>query len=112
MKTFKEQLTEKANKQTYDISKHIEAIKAKMEAHVNHREFVIDLFEIKDGACLALGSGRGPIYQTFIPQGCEPDIYMKLFTVALKELGFRDEDIIKGAGESKDFYSYRISVKW
>jgi hypothetical protein len=112
MKTFKEQLTEKANKQTYDISKHVEAIKAKMEAHVNHREFVINMFELKDGACLALGSERGPSYQTFIPYGCKPEIYMKLFTEALKELGFQDRDITKSAGESRDFYSYSISVKW
>jgi hypothetical protein len=112
MKTFKEQLTEKANKQTYDISDQIEAIKAKMEAHVNHREFVINMFEIKDGACLALGSERGPSYQTFIPYGCKPEIYMKLFTTALKDLGFQDGDITKSAGESRDFYSYSISVKW
>lgn len=112
MKTFKEQLTEKANNKTYDISEHVEAIKAKMEAHVDHREFVIHLFEIKDGGCLALGSGRGPIYQTFIPYGCTPEICMKLFTAALKDLGFQDRDITKSAGESKDFYSYSISVKW
>jgi hypothetical protein len=37
---------------------------------------------------------------------------MKLFTVALKELGFKDEDIEKGAGEEKDYYYYNIKVKW
>ena len=112
MKTFKEQLTEKANKQTYDISNQVETIKAKMEAHVDHREFVIDMIEIKDGACLTLGGERGPRYQTFIPYGCKPEIYMKLFTAALKDLGFQDGDITKGAGESRDYYSYSIKVKW
>ena len=111
-KTFKERLTDKADKQTYDISKHVEAIKAKMEAHVNHREFVIDLFDLKDCACITLGSGRGPIYQTVIPHGCKPDVYMKLFITALKELGFQDTDITRSVGECRDFYSYRINVKW
>ena len=112
MKTFKEQLTEKANKQTYDISNQVEAIKAKMEAHVDHREFVIELLNIKDGACLAIGSKQGPSYQVVIPYGCKPEIYMKLFTVALKELGFQDGDITKSAGEFRDYYFYNISVKW
>ena len=111
-KTFKAQLTEKANKQTYDISKHVETIKAKMEAHVNHREFVIDLFDLKDGTCITLGGERGPSYQTFVPQGCKPDTYMKLFITALKELGFQDKDITRSAGECRDFYAYRINVKW
>jgi hypothetical protein len=37
---------------------------------------------------------------------------MKLFIAALKELGFKDEDIEKGAGEEKDYYYYNIKVKW
>ena len=112
MKTFKEQLTEKANNRTWDISEDIEIIKRKMEACVDYREFSITLIESKNQVPIVFGRSSSASYQTFIPKGCEPYIYMKLFTVALKELGFKDEDIIKGAGESKDFYSYSISVKW
>ncbi len=112
MKSFKEQLTEKANNQTYDISDHIERIKTMMETYVNSREFTISLIQSKPGSLLALGYESGPSYQTFIPRGCEPHIYMKLFTVALKELGFKDEDIEKGTGEGKDYYYYNIKVKW
>lgn len=112
MKTFKEQLTEKANSRTWDISEDIEIIKRKMEACVDYREFSITLIESKNQGTIVFGSSSSNSYSTFIPRGCEPHIYMKLFTVALKELGFKDEDITKGAGESKDFYSYSISVKW
>lgn len=112
MKSFKEQLTEKANNQTYDISDHIKRIKTKMEACVNDREFVIGLIQAKPDCVLALGRESGAIYQTFIPRGCEPHIYMKLFTTAIKELGFKNEDIEKGAGEEKDYYYYNIKVKW
>ena len=112
MKTFKEQLTEKANNKTYDISEQVNLIKLKMEAWAEKREFTISLIESKPGHIIALGTAREPVYQTFIPQGCEPHIYMKLFTVALKELGFKDKDIEKGAGEEISYYFYNIKVKW
>jgi hypothetical protein len=113
MKTFKEQLTEQANNQTYDISDHVKRIKNMMRACINNREFVISLIHSKpDSSIIALGYEPGPVYQTFIPCGCAPHVYMKLFIVALKELGFKDEDIEKGAGEEKDYYYYNIKVKW
>jgi hypothetical protein len=113
MKTFKEQLTEQANNQTYDISDHVKRIKNMMRACINDREFVISLIHSKpDSSIIALGYEPGPVYQTFIPWGCAPHVYMKLFIVALKELGFKDEDIEKGAGEEKDYYYYNIKVKW
>lgn len=112
MKTFKEHLTEQANNKTYDISEHVNYIKTKMQACVEDREFTISLVQPKPDSIIALGTARGPIYQTFIPRDCEPHVYMKLFTVALKKLGFRDEDIEKGAGEEKDYYYYNIKVKW
>ena len=112
MKTFKEQLTEKANNKTYDISEQINLIKLKMEAWAEEREFTVSLIESKPGHMMTLGAARGPVYQTFIPQGCEPHIYMKLFTQALKELGFRDEDIEKSAGDDERCYYYNIKVRW
>ena len=112
MKTFKEQLIEKADFGRHDISEHIRIVKLKMEECVRERQFTITLVEPKPGHTIALGADRGPIYQTFIPKGVEPDIYMKLFTAALKELGFKDEDIEKGAGEEISYYFYNIKVKW
>lgn len=112
MKTFKEQLTEQANNQTYDISDHVKRIKTMMRACINDREFVISLIHSKPDSIIALGYEPGSVYQTFIPRGCEPHVYMKLFTAALKELGFKDEDIEKGTGEEKDYYYYNIKVKW
>ena len=107
MKTFKEHLTEQANDKTfdisehYDISEHVDYIKTKMQACVEDREFTISLVQPKPVSIVALGATKGPIYQTFIPWGCEPHVYMKLFTVALKELGFRDEDIEKAQTKKK-----------
>ena len=112
MKTFKEQLIEKADFGRYDISEHIRIVKLKMEECVQKRQFTISLVESKPGHTIALGLDRGPIYQTFIPKGVEPDIYIKLFTTALKELGFKDNDIEKGAGEEDYCYYYNIKVKW
>lgn len=112
MKTFKEQLTEQANNQTYDISDHVKRIKTMMRACINNREFVISLIHSKPGSIIALGYESGPVYQTFIPTGCVSYTYMKLFIEALKELGFKDEDIEKGAGEEKDYYYYNIKVRW
>jgi hypothetical protein len=112
MKTFKEQLTEKANNKTYDISEQIDLIKLKMEAWAEEREFTIILIESKPGHRIALGSDRGPVYQTFIPQSCEPHIYMKLFTEALIELGFKEKEIVKGAGDDEYSYYYNLKVKW
>ncbi len=112
MKTFKEHLTEQANNKTYDISKHVDYIKTKMQACVEDREFTISLVQSKPGHLMAIGDTKGPIYQAFIPHKVEPHIYMKLFTEALKELGFKDEDIEKGAGEEKNYYYYNIKVRW
>ena len=112
MKTFKEQLIEKVKTINWDISEHMNIIKIKMNEFVQERKFNINLVEPKTDNTLVIGTSKGPIYQTFIPKYVEPHIYMKLFTVALKELGFQDGDITKSAGESRDFYSYSISVKW
>lgn len=112
MKTFKEQLTEQANTRTYDISDHVKRIKTMMQTYVEDREFTISLIQSKPGHMMTLGDIRGPIYQTFIPHKVEPHVYMKVFTVALKELGFKNEDIEKGAGEEKNCYYYNIKVKW
>jgi hypothetical protein len=112
MKTFKEQLIEKAESIKYDISEQVELLKKKMEACAQDREFIISLIQSKPGHILTLGADRGNNYQTFIPYKVEPHVYMKLFTVALKELGFKDEDIEKGAGEEKNYYYYNIKVKW
>ena len=112
MKTFKEHLAEQANNKTYDISEHVDYIKAKMQACVEDREFTISLVQSKPEHIMAIGDAKGPIYQTFIPRKVEPHIYMKLFTQALKELGFRDEDIEKGAGDDERCYYYNIKVRW
>jgi hypothetical protein len=112
MKTFKEQLIEKVKTINCDISEHMNIIKIKMEEYAQERQFTISLIELKPDHTIAIGTSRGPIYQTFIPKNVEPHVYMKLFTTALKDLGFQDGDITKSAGESRDFYSYSISVKW
>ena len=83
-----------------------------MEACALDREFTISLVQSKPGHIVALGADRGPTYQTFIPKEIEPHIYMKLVTEAIKELGFKDEDIEKGAGEEESYYYYNIKVKW
>ncbi len=112
MKTFKEQLIEKADFGRYDISKQVEMIKLKMEACALDREFTISLVQPKPNQKMVLGAEKGPRYQTFIPKEIEPHIYMKLFTEAIKELGFKDEDIEKGAGDDEYCYYYNIKIKW
>jgi hypothetical protein len=113
MKSFKEQLIEKAEFGKYDISEHIRIIKLKMEDCAKDRQFTISLVEQKPEHIVALGADKGqPVYQTFIPKNTNPVVYMKLFTEALEDLGFKDEDIEKGAGEMKDYYYYNIKVKW
>ena len=113
--SFRDKLCNKADefeRNATDIKEHIESIKNKMEAHAQDREFTISLIETKPGHIIALGAARGPKYQTFIPKQVEPWIYMKLFTETLKELGFEDEDIEKGAGEEEYCYYYNIKVRW
>lgn len=112
MKTFKEQLIEKADFGRYDISEHVEKIKLKMEACALDREFTISLVQVKPGYTVAFGLTKGPTYQTFIPDEIEPHIYMKLFIEALEELGFKGKDIETGAGANKNCYYYIIKVKW
>jgi hypothetical protein len=112
MKTFKEQLIEKVKTINYDISEHMNIIKIKMNEFVQERKFIINLVEPKTDNTLIIGTSKGPIYQTFIPKNVEPHVYMKLFTAALKELGFKDEDIEKGAGETDYCYDYSITVRW
>ena len=112
MKTFKEQLIEKVKIISYDISEHMNIIKIKMNEFVQERKFTINLLEPKTDNTMVIGTSRGPIYQTVIPKYVEPHIYMKLFTVALKELGFNDEDIEKGSGETDCYYNYNITVRW
>lgn len=112
MKTFKEQLIEKVKTINCDISEHMNIIKIKMEEYAQERHFTIGLVDLKPDRTIAIGTARGPIYQTFIPKNVEPHVYMKLFTVALNELGFKDEDIEKGAGETEYCYNYSITVRW
>ena len=112
MKTFKEQLIEKADFGRHDIAEHVRIIKLKMEAGARERQFTITLVEPKPGHTITLGADRGPTYQIFVPKEIEAHIYMKLFTEALKELGFKDNDIEKGAGEEDYCYYYNIKVKW
>ena len=113
-KSFKDTLSEKANEfeRNADIKEHVRIIKLKMDEHANERHFTIHLVEIKPGHTIALGTACGPIYQTFIPKEVEPWVYMKLFTEALIELGFREEDIEKGAGDTDYCYYYNLKVRW
>ena len=113
-KSFKDTLSEKANEfeRNADIKEHVRIIKLKMDEHANERHFTIHLVEIKPGHTIALGTDRGPIYQTFIPKEVEPWVYMKLFTGALIELGFKEEEIEKGAGETEYCYYYNLKVRW
>ena len=112
--SFKDNLSEKADEfeRNADIKEHVRIIKLKMDEHARERHFTITLVESKPGHTITLGAGRGPEYQTFIPKQVEPWVYMKLFTEALKELGFEDKDIEKGAGEEDYCYYYRLKVRW
>lgn len=114
MKSFKEQLIEKVEAEiiNYDISDHMKKIKNKMEKYAHKREFLISLIQPRLNAGFAIGNNFNNSYLTFIPDEIEPYIYMKLFIIALKELGFKDEDIEKGAGKEKEFYYYTIKIKW
>lgn len=115
MKSFKEQLTEKAEaikSANYDISSHMETIKNKIEECVYKREFTISLIEPKPDVSFAIGHWCENRYQILIPDEIEPHVYMSLFIRALGELGFHDEDIEKGSGEYEEYYYYTIKIKW
>lgn len=114
MKTFKDQLTAKADVFNIDISEHITKIKQKIEQIVTRRSFTVGLIAAKAHATIAFGNNDESCYQTFIPRNIEPDIYVKRFTAAFKELGFSLSNGALSLGISgyKDYDIYNITLRW
>ena len=114
MKTFKDQLTAKADAINIDISEHITKIKEKMEQVVARRSFTVNLIATKANATVAFGHNNENCYQAFIPRNIEHYIYVERFTTAFKELGFSLSrgDLSLGVSGYKDFDAYNITVRW
>lgn len=114
-KTFKEQLTEKADdfeKQT-DMSEHIKAIKAKMEKVATQRKFYIYLIEPTSTSTLAFGC-RENAKTIFIPKGIAAWKYVQIFKEALKELGFDSNNGISSTSikSEADYDCWTITLEW
>lgn len=109
--TFKEKITEKANKyETKDLIKeHIENIKNKIELCYTKRKFVVKL--INAHTSMAIG-GNADCYAVFIPGYIKPFEYQQLFIDAFNEFGFTDKDMEFVSVSGKTFDEYNIILKW
>ena len=114
-KTFKEQLTEKADEfeKQIDMTEHIKAIKAKMEKVATQRKFYIYLIEPTGTKTLAFGSNEMS-YNIFIPRCVLDWEYVQKFKEALKELGFDSNNGISSTSiKSEDDYDcWTIILEW
>ena len=112
--TFKERMTEKANK--YDtndkIKEHIDNIKNKIELFYTKRRLTVTLINVHANNTIAIGGGDSNRYQAFIPGFMVALNYQQLFVDAFKELGFADEDMEFVFVQGKAFDEYNIILKW
>ena len=109
--TFKETLIEQAKRASeINIEEEMKVIKARMAEYAAERNFVIYLIKQKRGT-MAIG-GRARHFETFVPFGCDPQRYQRMFIDALLDLGFEEEDISLEIESFKEFDSYNIKVTW
>ena len=116
-KTFRDILTETADSielKALDVSNHIKNIREKMERVPSNRTFTVSLIEPTSNTPVAIGNSGDCCYTIFIPKFVTPDIYLKKFTDAFKELGFTDSNnsLTKGVSTYKSFNSYDITLRW
>ncbi len=114
-KTFKEQLTKKADefeRQTA-IPNYIKAIKAKMEKIATQRKFYIYLIEPTSTSPLAFGCHENA-ETIFIPRNIVSWKYIQMFKEALKELGFEPNNGISSTSikSEADYDCWTITLEW
>ena len=113
--TFKEQMTEKANKiyeTDYQIKERVENIKNGIERFYYKRSFTIYLISPND-KYFAFGANHGNKYEALIPKGTDPQVYRQLLVDAIKELGFEDDDISYSEQYNNPAGScYNITLRW
>ena len=110
--TFKERMTEKANK--YDtndkIKEHIGNIKNKIETFYHKRSLTVTLIDAH--TTVAIGGGNSNRYDLFVPGWIKPLEYQQLFVDAFNEIGFTDKDMEFVFVPGKSFDEYNIILKW
>jgi hypothetical protein len=110
--TFKEKLIEQAERASeINIEKEMDIIKARMAENAEGREFTICLINPTKRGTMAIGGGTNH-FQTFVPAGCKPYEYQRIFLDALQGLGFTVEDISLEVKSFKGYDSYNIKITW
>lgn len=108
--TFKEKLVEQVKRASkINIEKEMNIIKSRMTEYAVDRNFIIYL--INPRGTMAIGGGAKN-FQTYVPTGCSPQRYQRMFIDALLELGFEEKDISLWKESFKGYDSYNIKVTW
>ena len=109
--TFKEQLTNKANKYEENIpQKDIDFLKSEMKSCYHLRHFDIYLYD--SHTTIAIGHGRLGSANFFIPRGANASRYCNKYIEALEDMGFDKTDIALEVESMPSCDTYKLSITW